>query len=490
LQTVQIETDGFICYLPMQAGGYAVVQQQDRSSLGLPPNPYCATYDLDGTRRAVTDIFAERGLSPADRNVRFVVTADPQYDNANPKRNASADTAFQTIRGLLGESDDIRGVLVAGDLTQNSEPSPEYSSYQHAISGLARYFFEGEGNHDLEHPPWECIFSNSCSRKIIADIHDRKHATALTNRDGSQAHYSWDWHDVHFVQLGLYPGNGTVDQQYDRKDPGNSLDFLRHDLATYVGNSGRPVVLVHHYGFDGFSTGDSAEHQRWWTDEQRAAYWDVIAPYNVVAIFVGHVHLEPGDDFQFPFRRPAGRTVGPPSIPSFVAGATFNGVFLDVTIDASRVTVLRRHQSGGVDRRAAVFVGHSLVVDQGNGFCLDVSANNPADGASAIGWSCHGGDNQRFDLAGNDGGYLQLVARHSGKCLDSLGASSAINNPFVQWPCTGSDNQLFSVLDGGDGRFSFVAKHSGLCLDIASGTAVQSQCSGSATQRFSLRLHP
>jgi hypothetical protein len=265
---------------------------------------------------------------------------------------------------------------------------------------------------------------------------------------------------------------------------------LKQDLATYVGSSGRPVVLVHHYGFDGMSTGDGHPQWQWWTDEQRAAYWDVIAPYNVAAIFAGHVHLDQGNDFQFQFRRPAGRTVGPPSIPSFVAGATFNGVFLDVTIDAHRVTVVRRNHSGGEDKRTIALVGQSLVVDQKDGLCLDVAANSPADGASAIGWWCHGGDNQRFDLSGGDAGYVQLVARHSGKCLDSVGASVAADNPFVQWPCTGGDNQLFTVLDGGNGQFSFVAKHSGLCLDLAGGIAIQSQCSGAASQHFSLRLHP
>jgi hypothetical protein len=359
VQTVQIETDSFICYLPMQSGGYATVEQQDRSALGLPPNLYCASYDVDGTRRAVSDPFVDRGLGADARDVRFLVTADPQYDNANPTRNDGANQTFQTIRSSLINDDEVRGVLIAGDLTQNAEPTPEYSAYQSAISGYARYFYESEGNHDVVHPSWECtIFSSSCSRTIMSDLINRKRANPPTQRDGGHAHYSWDWHDVHFVQLGLYGGNGTVAEQYDHSDPGNSLDFLRNDLAQYVGQSGRPVILIQHYGFDDFSTGRDASQQVWWSDAQRAALWDVLAPYNVVAIFAGHIHLAPGDGFQFPFNRPAGRSNGPASIPSFVSGATFNGIFLDVTLDARTMTIVRRNQSGGEDSRVAVPIAY------------------------------------------------------------------------------------------------------------------------------------
>ncbi len=44
--------------------------------------------------------------------------------------------------------------------------------------------------------------------------------------------------------------------------PEYSIDFLKHDLEEKVGNSGRPVVVFQHYGFDAFSN-------LWWSDRER-----------------------------------------------------------------------------------------------------------------------------------------------------------------------------------------------------------------------------
>jgi hypothetical protein len=66
-------------------------------------------------------------------------------------------------------------------------------------------------------------------------------------------------------------------------NPRNSLQFLAADLAQRVGNSGRPVVLYHHYGFD-------SDSQNWWTEQQRTNYYETIKNYNGIAIFAGHNH--------------------------------------------------------------------------------------------------------------------------------------------------------------------------------------------------------
>ena len=49
-------------------------------------------------------------------------------------------------------------------------------------------------------------------------------------------HYSWDWHDVHFVQTNLYPGLGVdsgVAESY-RIDPAGSLLFMGADLDAFA----------------------------------------------------------------------------------------------------------------------------------------------------------------------------------------------------------------------------------------------------------------
>ena len=44
-----------------------------------------------------------------------------------------------------------------------------------------------------------------------------------------------------------------------------------------------PIVICHHYGFDGYS-------DDWWTDEERETYYNVIKDYNIAVIFQGHQH--------------------------------------------------------------------------------------------------------------------------------------------------------------------------------------------------------
>jgi cytolysin (calcineurin-like family phosphatase) len=95
-------------------------------------------------------------------------------------------------------------------------------------------------------------------------------------------HYSWNWNEVHFVQLNLYPGDAPHSEtRYSAAyhDPQGSLAFLKADLAANVGESGQPVVIAHHYDLQGTD---------WWHEEERKAYYEAIKPYNVIVVFHGH----------------------------------------------------------------------------------------------------------------------------------------------------------------------------------------------------------
>jgi len=151
-------------------------------------------------------------------------------------------------------------------------------------------------------------------------VRGKKRVTGKSNKS-SHGHYSWDWHDVHFVPLNLFPGDSpipipdqTVDSETADLSPFYRLSYLNADLASTVGNSRRPVILIHHYGFDPFSLG-------WWTEEQRLHYWNAIKDYNVIAILTGHVHNDTTDTrTYFRFEQPAGAG-GPAFFPTFVVGA-------------------------------------------------------------------------------------------------------------------------------------------------------------------------
>lgn len=97
---------------------------------------------------------------------------------------------------------------------------------------------------------------------------------AGANISANGYHYSWDWDSVHFVNLNLYPSAGT--------DAQDSFGFLVSDLANNVGNSGRPIVLYHHYDFI---------MTEWWQAGEMDAYYNAIKDYNIIAIIHGHRHI-------------------------------------------------------------------------------------------------------------------------------------------------------------------------------------------------------
>ena len=94
-----------------------------------------------------------------------------------------------------------------------------------------------------------------------------------------------DWGALHLVNLGIFVGAGDEKREGHHYAPRSSLEFLRSDLAEQVGDSGRPVVVSHHLHLH------SSDYD--WPSEDRAAYYETLSQYNVVAIFNGHSHGSP-----------------------------------------------------------------------------------------------------------------------------------------------------------------------------------------------------
>ena len=145
---------------------------------------------------------------------------------------------------------------------------------------LAYPTMECWGNHDG--PPVGKEKSGfSMQAELIARNRLRKEKGAIMNVSANGLHTSWDWDDVHFVQLGLYPADTQhAAIKYNRvwHDPQAALTFLREDLAAHVGKSRRPVVLMSHCGFD----------TDWWHPEDWAAAYAVAKDYNIALYLYGH----------------------------------------------------------------------------------------------------------------------------------------------------------------------------------------------------------
>jgi 3',5'-cyclic AMP phosphodiesterase CpdA len=204
------------------------------------------------------------------------------------------------LAGLrLGTVAPPRGIIILGDLTDgHKEPALQQEQWQtfdglFPVKGVSLGnrlvpVFACAGNHDgaLAGPLRQGLINRNRA-------FDRAGQLAAIATNG--VHFALNWDGVHFVSLGLCPAD-TTDTETPFKygqpgtgswnDPQGALSFLKDYLARQVGTSGEPVILMHHYGFDGFSLND----WNWWTPRQRRALYDLLKSYNVAAILHGHNH--------------------------------------------------------------------------------------------------------------------------------------------------------------------------------------------------------
>jgi cytolysin (calcineurin-like family phosphatase) len=219
-------------------------------------------------------------LAGPEDEVSILVVSDTHYRMDSLAANHNAVQAMNRIAGTpLPESVGggivwtPRGVIHAGDTTNDAKPwqwQAFAADYGVDREGALRYpVYETYGNHDggLGSPVGDGIVERNRRRPGLCAISD------------NGLHYHWQWDGVHFLNLGVRPGGD--ERPYN---PHQSLAFLRAELSNRVGDSGAPVILVHHFGFD------AAHSLNWWTDREREQYYDLIRNYNVVAIFHGHNH--------------------------------------------------------------------------------------------------------------------------------------------------------------------------------------------------------
>lgn len=251
-------------------------------------------------------------------DITFYAFGDTQYGGGSADKNTFQVTALNAFAGTAWPDDlpgggepvtDPLGVIIAGDLTHNGqdgriEPldSDELGGFvaDYGLTGaeseLTLPVYEGYGNHDFEPDQegdwaefdWRFYYDqNSTPMVDLVSARNAGRVGLSRTAAGDDGHYSWDWDWVHFVHVNLCPADEPSEESGSSRvrDPRGALTFLVDDLEQVVADSGRPVVVIAHYGFDAFS-----REARWWTDEQREAFMDAVEPYNVVAYLHGHVH--------------------------------------------------------------------------------------------------------------------------------------------------------------------------------------------------------
>jgi hypothetical protein len=268
---------------------------------------------------------------PLTRDFTFFLLSDVHLGAKNGKGEqptlpaemvVGARVHLDTMRGLVGQPYPARsefaglnlgaiavprGLFIIGDLTDGHKDlavgQEQWRSFDALFPALGVPFggrmvpvFACAGNHDgaLEGP---------ARLGLVRRNQELARAKHLAELSTNGVHFALNWNGVHFISLNLCPADTTDAEtpfKYGKPGPGSwndpqgALSFLREYLARHVGASGEPVVLMHHYGFDGFSLND----WNWWTPKQRRALYELLGGYNVAAIFHGHNHH--AEHYQWP----------------------------------------------------------------------------------------------------------------------------------------------------------------------------------------------
>lgn len=189
-----------------------------------------------------------------------------------------------------------RALFILGDLTDGHKDTAQVENQWNVFEGIYPrhgvafgqqsvpvYAIAGNHDGDPAGPP----------RRRLAERNRAAGRLAAVSANG--AHFAINWEGVHLVFLSLCAADATDAQTPFRfgqpgagswNDPQMALTFLRDYLRKHVGQSGAPVILMQHYGFDEFSAGD----WYWWTARQRRTLYEVLADYNIAAILHGHNH--------------------------------------------------------------------------------------------------------------------------------------------------------------------------------------------------------
>jgi hypothetical protein len=284
-------------------------------------------------------------------NITFIIATDQHYgrDDVTHNINHAVVTHINSLAGTpypknLGGGF-VRtplGVVAPGDLLHKGyDPKTSMGKWDEWVADfgltgkeghLAFPVYEGIGNHD-----------GGPTKSIPrAKIRERnKLRVGLTQISENGLHYSWDWDHVHLVQVNLFPGDTPADATVGpaEHDPEMALDFLKKDLAKYVGDSGKPVIILQHYGVLGGMTD-------WWTPESKERYYAAIEKYNVIGIFCGHSHGTEFIQWKKFFTAHCGSTARP---------EYGSGDFMVINVTETEMTVVhRKPDSWGVSRKIPI----------------------------------------------------------------------------------------------------------------------------------------
>lgn len=233
--------------------------------------------------------------NPARMNPRSATVCGALVDTFN----RLPDTAIPEA-ARAGRVTPPLGVIHAGDLIDSGDKNggnftrmqqTEWAAYtsEYGLTGkdgrLKFPVYEVYGNHDSPH-------GGGLVLDQLAKRNPRR--PGVKNISPNGLHYSWDWGNFHFVNLGLIVGTDRRITRKRRYAALDSLDFLVTNLAKNVGTSGRPIIITHHVDVARYTgpceENDEAALKREWDPCDVRGFHEALQPYQIAAIFYGHTH--------------------------------------------------------------------------------------------------------------------------------------------------------------------------------------------------------
>jgi len=262
------------------------------------------------------NLFAQETKPKADETLGFFFVSDTHYlaqadaptklDEFSQATNARLVDTLNRLAGTEipaaaggGSVLTPRGVIHGGDVIDSGDKNGAVYAprWPTEWAGFADDFGLNGGDGRLKYPVYEVHGNHDSPRGdglVVKNIMDRnKKRAGLKNVSENSLHYSWDWGPLHMVNLGISVGPAASALKTRRYNPLDSLPFLIDDLAKNVGESGRPVVLVHHLDVARYSAppADPAQElSREWDSTDVGGYYAALQKYNIIAILYGHTH--------------------------------------------------------------------------------------------------------------------------------------------------------------------------------------------------------
>src|SRR5450830_843559 len=301
------------------------------------------------------------GMAPAADNVfKFAVLSDPQAfrlpnDVGDPNDESKNGDAWRIINDrLVTAINKVGGIefgIVNGDITEFGRNN-SWNNFASTYNRLYFPYYIGLGNHDYQNNVDNCtegiVFpsADSCAFNSLNRMNNALHnysstlaqfstdwiTTSPSHWTGSMS-YSWDYKDVHFVQLQNFPSYHVALTAWTERYAwvSSSISWLREDLRLARLRGKKDIIINFHQ--------DDHNFPPWTDDYNTRQFRAIIDTFKPLAIFTGHRHVF--TKVQYIDHALFG------NVTVFRSGAALNGEVSIVTYDNGKLIVTNNDSASG-----------------------------------------------------------------------------------------------------------------------------------------------